>query len=420
VAVVDVASLAAAIGFQNWHDPRMWYLTRSRWSRTALHALAERYTAAICCSVGRIRKCIVVDLDNTLWGGVVGEEGIEGLKLGEDGIGRSYVEFQIELLNLHSKGTLLAICSKNNAEDALEVFRSHPAMRLREENFAAIRINWEDKASNLRALAEELNIGLDSFVFLDDNAAERSLIRQTLPEVLVPDLPADPSGYRTLLLELAARHFYRIGITAEDWRSGEAYQAQAERRKLEASATSLAEYYRTLGMRARIGRADAFTIPRIAQLTQKTNQFNLTTRRYSEAEIWSASQNPDCAVWWLELTDQFGPNGLVGVLILRRQQQGTLGIDTFLLSCRVMGRTAEDAFLAAIAREMGASGLIGEYRPTAKNAVVCDLYPRLGFRLLRQEAGAELWEWKLAEASLMVPAWFEIELASSALVSAPV
>jgi len=420
VAVVDVASLAAAIGFQNWHDPRMWYLTRSRWSRTALHALAERYTAAICCSVGRIRKCIVVDLDNTLWGGVVGEEGIEGLKLGEDGIGRSYVEFQIELLNLHRKGTLLAICSKNNAEDALEVFRSHPAMRLREEHFAAIRINWEDKASNLRALAEELNIGLDSFVFLDDNAAERSLIRQTLPEVLVPALPPDPSGYRTLLLELAARHFYKIGITAEDRRAGEAYRAQAERRKLETSATSLAEFYRTLGMRARIGRADAFTIPRIAQLTQKTNQFNLTTRRYSEAEIWSASQNPDCAVWWLELTDRFGPNGLIGVLILRRQQQDTWGIDTFLLSCRVMGRTAEDAFLAVIAREMGASGLIGEYRPTAKNAVARDLYPRLGFRLLRQEADAGLWEWKLAEASLMVPAWFEIELASSALVSAAV
>jgi FkbH-like protein len=417
VRIVDVAALTAVVGFETWYDARMWYLTRSRWSRAALRALADRYSAAISSSVGAIRKCIVVDLDNTLWGGVVGEDGLEGLLLGEDGVARSYVEFQLELLNLYRKGIILAICSKNNPEDALQVIRQHPAMRLREEHFAAVRINWEDKATNLRSLAEELNIGLDSFVFLDDSAVERSLVKQTLPEVVVPDLPADPSGYKSMLLRVSTQYFYKAGITAEDRRKGEAYRAQAERRKLESSATSLEQFYATLGMHAKIGRADSFTIPRIAQLTQKTNQFNLTTRRYSEAEVASMSQNPDCSIWWLELCDKFGPSGVVGVLILRRSQGNSWAIDTFLLSCRVMGRTAESAFLAVVAKELEATELIGEYRPTSKNAVVKDLYPRLGFQPLREDSGATLWQLASADRILAVPAWFEIEFVATGLVS---
>lgn len=173
VVVVDVASLASRIGFENWSDARVWYLARSRWSKQAMDALADHYTAAICARLGRVRKCVVLDLDNTLWGGIVGEDGLEGLRLGEEGIGLAYAEFQLELLNLYRKGFLLAICSKNNPEDALAVLRRHPSMRLREEHFAAMRINWDDKASNLRSLAEELNLGLDSFVFLDDNPVER-------------------------------------------------------------------------------------------------------------------------------------------------------------------------------------------------------------------------------------------------------
>ena len=408
--VVDVAALAANIGFEKWRDSRMWYLARSRWSRQALHALAERYAATISGKLGRNRKCVVLDLDNTLWGGVVGEDGLEGLRLGEDGIGRAYVEFQLELLNLYRKGVLLAICSKNNPEDALGIIRRHPAMRLHEEHFAAMRINWEDKATNLRALAEELNIGLDSFVFLDDNPVERSWIRQNVPEVLVPDWPADPADYKTALLELASRHFCTLAITAEDRQRGEAYQAQAERRNLEASVSSVEDFYRTLQMRARIGTADVFTIPRIAQLTQKTNQFNLTTRRYTEAEIAIISQDADSAVWWLDLSDRFGPSGIVGVLILRRRSPDTWLIDTFLLSCRVMSRTAENAFLAVVAGELGAAKLIGEFRPTAKNPPVRDLYLRLGFQRLSQGPDAEFWELDLANTSLKPPPWFEIDI----------
>lgn len=410
VAVVDVASVAARIGFENWHDTRLWYLARSRWSRRALYALADYYTAVICGRLGAIYKCVVVDLDNTLWGGVVGEEGIEGLRLGAEGIGLAYAEFQLELLNLYRKGILLAICSKNNPEDALAVIRRHPAMRLREEHFAAMRINWEDKASNIRALAEELNIGLDSFVFLDDNPVERSWVRQAVPEVLVPEWPVDPSEYKTTLLEISARYFHKLDITAEDRRRGEVYQAQGERQKLKTSATSLEDFYLALKMRAKIGLADAFTIPRIAQLTQKTNQFNLTTRRYTPAEIQGFCQDSNWKVWWLDLADRFGPNGIVGVLILKRESPDTWIIDTFLLSCRVMSRTVENAFLAVASRELGAARLIGEFRPTAKNSPVRDLYPRLGFRSLRQDSDGEFWERDLAANPMEPPSWFEIDL----------
>lgn len=408
VTIVDVASLAANIGFQNWRDTRMWYLARSRWSRHGLHALAECYASAICGLLGRIRKCLVLDLDNTLWGGIVGEDGMEGVRLGEDGVGRAFVEFQLELLNLWRKGVLLAVCSKNNPADALGVIRQHPSMRLREEHFAAIRLNWEDKASNLRALAEELNIGLDSMVFLDDNPVERSWVRQEIQEVLVPDWPADPAEYKTALLELSSRHFYKSAITSEDRSRGDDYRSQAERRKLVASASSLEDFYYSLEMRARIGLADAFSIPRIAQLTQKTNQFNLTTRRYTEAEILSISQNPSCTVWWLDLADRFGPSGIVGVLILRRQAPDTWLIETFLLSCRVMSRTVENVFLAVAAREVGAAKLIGEFRPTNKNMPVQDLYARLGFRNLKQDAGSDFWELDLVHSPLEPPAWFSI------------
>jgi FkbH-like protein len=408
--IIDVASLAASVGFEKWRDSRMWYLARSPWSRQALQALAERYAATVCGRLGRNRKCVVLDLDNTLWGGIVGEDGLKGLGLGEDGIGRAFVEFQLELLNMYRKGVLLAICSKNNPEDALEVIRRHPAMRLHEEHFAAMRINWEDKAINLRALAEELNIGLDSLVFLDDNPVERSWIRQSAPEVLVPDWPTDPAEYKIALLDLSSRYFCAPAITEEDRRRGAAYQGQAERRKLAASSSSLEDFYRTLQMRARIGQADSFTVPRIAQLTQKTNQFNLTTRRYSEAEITAINGDPDCAIWWLDLSDRFGPSGLVGVLILKRRSPDIWLIDTFLLSCRVMGRTAENAFLAIVAREIGAAKLVGEFKPTAKNLPVRDLYARLGFQALPQGEAGEFWELNLSKKSLELPGWFEIDI----------
>ena len=413
VVVIDVAGLVNWLGYANWHDPRLWHLARFRWSRQATGLLARRYAAAVAASRGRMRKCLVLDLDNTLWGGVIGEDGLEGLRLGEEGAGLAFREFQTELLNLHRQGFLLALCSKNNPEDALQAIRSHPSMRLREEHFASMRLNWDDKAANLRSIAEELNIGLDSMVFVDDSPVERSWVREAIPEVYVPDWPADPSDYKEALLEVAAEQFVKFTITTEDLNRGEQYRQQA-RRAMAAKTASIEEFYRSLQMRVIIAPATSATMPRVAQLTQKTNQFNLTTRRYTEADIATMAAGPDSAVYCLELDDCFGRNGIVGVVILRRRARQVWIIDTFLLSCRVMGRTVETAFLAYIVetvRRWGAQKLIGEYRPTAKNAPVAGFYQRSRFDLIQDDSNGQLWQLDLDQQTIVVPEWFELSAA---------
>jgi FkbH-like protein len=277
VVILDAASLAAAVGFSRWRDDRLWYLARLRLSRHALDALASGYASILAARLGKIKKCIALDLDNTLWGGIIGEDGYEGIKLGEDGIGLAFAEFQDELLNLYRKGVLLAVCSKNNSEDALQVIRNHPGMRLRDEHFAALRINWEDKASNLRALAEELNIGLDAFVFIDDNPVERSWVKQSHRKSWCPNgrpirRLQDRAGPVGGSLVPEARNHRRRPKTRRGIPGAGGAAAARIIRDVDRGILSALE------MRVRIGRADAFTIPRIAQLTQKTNQFNLTTR----------------------------------------------------------------------------------------------------------------------------------------------
>jgi FkbH-like protein len=409
VVILDAAALVAWLGHKNWHDSRLWHLARSRWTRQATHLLARRYAAAIAAGRGQTRKCVVLDLDNTLWGGIVGEDGVEGLRLGDEGSGLAFREFQADLRNLNRQGTLLAVCSKNNPADALQAIRSHPAMCLREEHFAAMRINWEDKASNLRSLAEELNIGLDSMIFIDDNPVERSWVREALPEVYVPDWPTDPSDYKKALLEVAAEHCIKFAITEEDRNRGEQYRLQALRRPPAVGTASLEDFYRSLEMRVTIAPATAATMPRIAQLTQKTNQFNLTTRRYSEADIAALAAADDSSVYSMELDDCFGGNGIVGVVILRRSGEACV-IDTFLLSCRVMGRTAEKALLSFVAdtvRRGGGRTLLGEYRPTPKNAPVAGFYRENGFRLLQDDSGDQTWELDLDHYAIPVPEWFQ-------------
>lgn len=413
VLVHDTAALAADLGYRNWFDARLWYLTRCRLSREAMKALAQSTVSLLRAAQGQTRKCVVLDLDNTLWGGVVGEDGLEGIALGEEGIGLAFAEFQDELLNLTRKGILLAICSKNNEEDALAVLRRHPSMRLKEGHFAAWRINWQDKAANLRELAAELNLGLDGFVFIDDNPAERALIRSGLPEVLVPEWPQDPTLYRTALLDLAVVHLMKVSLTGEDRARTSMYRAQGGRRNLlQSSGGNLESYYRSLQMTARIGFADSFTIPRIAQLTQKTNQFNLTTRRYSEAEIRALSEAPDALVLWLGLTDRFADNGVVGVMILRLLAADEWHIDTLLLSCRVIGRTVENAFVGLVCKilaDRAAERLTGEYRPSGRNAVTADLYRGLGFQPVGKQDGITRWSLALRERRVAIPDWITIE-----------
>jgi FkbH-like protein len=412
VLVDDVASLVQEMGYRQWFDPRLWHLARCRLSNTAMKRLARNLAALVRAWKGQTRKCIVLDLDNTLWGGIIGEDGMEGIALAEEGPGLAFTEFQEELAHLLRKGVLLAICSKNNEGDALEVLRRHPSMRLREDSFAAHRINWQDKAQNIRELAAELNLGLDSFVFIDDNPAERTLIRQSIPGVHVPEWPQEPSQYRAALLDLAAEHFGRVSITSEDRERTALYRAERERAGMAASAGSLTGYYRSLEMQARIGRADSFSIPRIAQLTQKTNQFNLTTRRYTEADIRAFSRQPDAVVLWLQLRDRFSDQGIVGVLILKRENGDAWRTDTFLLSCRVIGRGVENAFLGyagQILLDRGAGYLTGEYLPTQKNRPAANVYRDCGFERTGEDAGATLWSLNLKTQPIPIPDWIAIE-----------
>jgi FkbH-like protein len=419
VLVHDTAALAANIGYRNWFDPRLWYLARCRLSQEAMKALAQGTVSLLRAWKGQTRKCVVLDLDNTLWGGVVGEDGMEGIALGEEGIGLAFAEFQDELLNLMRKGIILAICSKNNEEDALAVLRRHPSMRLKEDHFAALRINWRDKAANMRELASELNLALDSFVFIDDSPAERTLVRSELPEVLVPEWPKDPALYKSALLDLATVHLLKLSITEEDRARTSMYLAEGERRTLlESSSGNLESYYRSLEMTAKVGFANSFTIPRIAQLTQKTNQFNVTTRRYSEADIRALSEAADALVLCLALSDRFSDNGIVGVMILRRLSAGEWYIDTLLLSCRVIGRTVENAlvgFASRILIDRSAEFLIGEYHPTSKNAVAANLYRDLGFQPMGEQGGITRWKLPLRERSVAIPDWITIDSSKEAL-----
>ncbi|MFL6451859.1 MAG: HAD-IIIC family phosphatase [Bryobacteraceae bacterium] len=414
----DVASLAAQIGYSRWYDPRLWYLARTRISSDGTKHVARSLAALVRAWKGETKKCVVLDLDNTLWGGIVGEDGIDGIVLGSEGQGLAYAEFQQELANLERKGVLLAICSKNNEDDAMEVLRSHPSMRLREGHFAAIRINWEDKATNLQALAHAMNLGLDSLVFIDDNPFERELIRSTFPEVLVPDWPSDVSDYKTALLELGAEHLLRIALTQEDAERTAMYHSEVRRQAFASSTGSLEDYLRSLEMHVELGFADKVSIPRIAQLTQKTNQFNLTTRRYTEAEIRDLARSSEAMVLWLRLRDRFSDSGLVGVLILRQAGRKTWIIDTFLLSCRALGRRVEEAFLGyacQVLLDRGAHGLIGEYRSTQKNLVVANLYKELGFTGLEEDQEIAKWRLSLLSNVVAIPDWISVEMKTESL-----
>ncbi len=411
VVVVDIEALVIAGGAERWHDPRLWYLGRIPFSAQAHEQLASEYANFIAARSGAVRKCIVLDLDNTLWGGVIGEDGITGIQLGHEGIGLAFVDFQRELLNLRQKGILLAICSKNNPGDAYEVIRKHPAMVLREEDFTAVEINWNDKDENIREIARRLNIGVDSLVFIDDSPVERKRVREAVPEAAVPEWPQDPCEFRRALGRVAGEHFLKFDIGEDDRRRGEMYHVQAEREHLAESAGSLEAFFRSLRMKITIATVDHETLPRVTELTQKTNQFNLTTRRYTQSELAAISADAGRRAYWLKLEDRFGPNGIVGVLIARRQSKEQWHIETFLLSCRVIGRTVEEALLGYAVSELkklGATGITGEYIPTAKNGLVANLYEKLCFTLTDSNEKRTRWALDLNRKSIAVPAWFEI------------
>jgi FkbH-like protein len=408
VFVLDYDALVARHGRETWGDERKWLTVRLPVASAHLPHLAAEWLRFLHPLTGKIAKCVAVDLDNTLWGGVIGEDGMAGIRLGQEYPGAAFQEVQRALLDLTRRGILLAICSKNNEADAMEALACHSGMLLRPRDFAATRINWNEKAQSLREIAAELNIGLDSIAFLDDSPVERLHVRDQAPETIVIELPEDPMRIAQAIRDCP--YFERLALSEEDRRRGELYASQRARAQLEGSVTSKEDFYRSLEQVAEITPVSDSTLARVAQLTQKTNQFNLTTRRYTEPQIAAMAGCPGWRVWALRVADRYADNGLVGVAIAHLEGE-TCEIDTFLMSCRVIGRTVETALLAhlaAHAQTQGARWLQGWFRPTRKNAPAADFYRDHGFAPAQETGDGVLWRLELLERRVVTPEWIRV------------
>ncbi len=378
---VDLNLSLVRLGANRFYDSRYWHIGRAPFTREALLDIASEEFKFIRALKGKNKKCLALDCDNVLWGGIVGEDGLSGIKLGKTYPGSAYYEFQQEVLNLHNRGVILALCSRNNEEDVWEVFKKHPDMLIKQDHITTTQINWRDKATNLKQIALDLNIALDSIVFVDDSEFEVNLIRKCVPEVEVIHMPpARTEEFGNILASCGL--FDTLALSSEDKKRGVMYKAEAARKKFLTQFADLESYYKSLEMEIDIGFADEFSIPRIAQLSQKTNQFNLTTRRYSEADIWTFSNSDKSDVIYIRLKDIFGDSGIVGVCILKYEDEKAI-FDTFLLSCRVLGRCIEEVFLVEtlkLVKKRGAYKVaIGEYYPTRKNSQVELFYKNNGF-----------------------------------------
>ncbi len=408
VFVVDLDSVASGFGKSRTVNWNTYYRGSVPFSEEFTPIVANEYMRYFRALNGFAKKCIVLDLDNTLWGGIIGEDGIEGIKLGPTSPGIEYVEFQRALLSLYNRGVILAVDSKNNFDDAIKVLREHPHQVLKEEHFAALRINWQNKAANIAELAKEINIGLDSIVFIDDSPVEREQIRRTYPEVTVVDLPKNPRLYRTTLENLDV--FDVLSLTKEDLARGEAYVGKRKRNELEQISSSIEDFLRTLELKVRVKLTDDFDTPRVVQLIGKTNQFNLTTRRYTDVETKSLRDAKEFAVYSMAVQDKFGDEGVVGVAIIRKEN-GSWTVDSFLMSCRVIGRSVETAFLAKIvadAKTASAKRVIGEYISTKKNTPAADFYERHGFAKQKETGDGTSWMLNLAHGTVEVPDWIDL------------
>jgi len=377
--VVDAAFLASQAGLNAWNEARGWHKAKLPGALDSTPLYADYICRLLGAAKGKARKCLVLDLDNTLWGGVIGDDGVDGIALGQNSaVGEAHVALQRFLLDLRRRGIILAVCSKNEDATARIPFREHPEMVLKEDHIAVFTANWSDKANNIREIAATLNIGTDSLVFLDDNPVERAQVRQVLPEVAVPELTEDPADYIGLLAN--AGYFEAVALSEEDLARADFYQANAERVSLQ-KVGNIGEYLLSLKMVATISPFNSVGRVRIAQLINKSNQFNLTTRRYSEGEVEAIEKNPAKYSLQVRLADRFGDNGMISVIVFDiGPEEWTC--DTWLMSCRVLGRRVEELVLATVAeaaKKAGAKRLVGVYLPTKKNALVVEHFAKLGF-----------------------------------------
>lgn len=378
--LVDLLSVQMQIGREKLYQATLYYNAKMPVSLTALPYVAKAVSDVLNALSGHIKKCIILDLDNTIWGGVIGDDGLANIEIGELGKGAVFTAFQKWLKELKESGIILAVCSKNEEETAKEPFEKSEDMILRLEDISVFVANWNDKATNIKMIQETLNIGLDSMIFLDDNPFERNLVRQMLPEIEVPELPEDPAGYLEYLW--SCNYFETASYTETSEDRTKLYQEEYQRNLVKADYESLDDYLKGLEMTGAVHPFDELHYSRIAQLTQRSNQFNLRTIRYTEGDIKRIANDSDYLTFYYTLQDKFGNHGLVSVLILKKQEDHSLFIDTWLMSCRVLKRGMEEFVMNRLVESVKKEGftqILAEYIPTKKNGMVKELYSKMGF-----------------------------------------
>lgn len=380
IYLCDISSIQNQVGKAFMFQPSVYISTEMVISIDALPLIASRTIDIISALYSNFKKCLILDLDNTLWGGIIGDDGIENIQIGSLGIGKAFTEFQYWIKKLKNRGIILAVCSKNTEAVAKEAFEKHPDMVLKLADIAAFKINWENKVDNIRQIQSVLNIGFDSMVFLDDNPFERNMVKESIPAITVPELPEDPANYLEYLYSLNL--FETVSFSQEDATRTQQYQKEALRNTTQALYTNESDYLKSLNMLSAVHGFNKFNTPRVAQLSQRSNQYNLRTIRYTEGGIEMLINQPDYFSFAFTLEDRFGDNGLISFIILKKESPEILFIDNWVMSCRVLKRGMEDFALNTIvmfAKQSGYTWLQGEYLPTAKNQLVKDHYQQLGF-----------------------------------------
>ena len=395
--IFDLARLAESIGISQWGNTNYWHLAKMPFDPSCTSVFCDRFASLLAAYRGKSRRLLVLDCDNTLWGGVIGDDGIDGIKIGQGSAGgEAFVDIQRMALRLRERGIVLAVSSKNTEEVALKVFREHPDMLLRENHIAAFRINWIDKAANIEEIAKTLDLGLQSFVFLDDNPAERERVRKALPEVAVPEVGSNPADYPSILAQ--AGYFNTTFFSAEDQKRADMYVANAKRGEVMNALGDFDKYLESLDMKISLRPFDTIGRPRITQLIAKSNQFNLTTMRLTNSEVESCEVDKDVYDLQIRLQDRFGDNGMVSVVMAQKAPQSWT-INMWLMSCRVLVRRVEEYVLANLVKAAlshGAKTLIGKYIPTDRNGIVADHYEKLGFfKIKTLVSGEETWQLNL-------------------------
>lgn len=389
--ICDIAGLQNKLGRDVMFTTNVYVSTEMVLSIESLPYVASRVMDIVCAIKGQFKKCLILDLDNTMWGGVIGDDGLEGIQLGHGlGIGKAFTEFQMWIKKLKQRGIIICVASKNNEETAKEPFEKHPDMILRLDDIAVFLANWETKVDNIRTIQSILNIGFDSMVFLDDNPFERNMVRENIPGITVPELPEDPGDYLEHLYSLNL--FETASYSNADKDRTKQYQVEAKRVSLSKTFTNEADFLKSLNMVSIVTGFTKFNTPRVAQLSQRSNQFNLRTIRYTEADITTMAENPDIIDLSFTLEDKFGDNGLIAVVIMKKQDNDTLFVDTWFMSCRVLKRGMENFTLNTMverAQKAGYKKIIGEFLPTPKNKMVENHYVNLGFTQMEGTATAQ-------------------------------